>query len=691
MRRSRVHGSTAHSGDTEARQPVQGQASAGRMASPGGAVGLPPLTADALRSAQHGVGNAVVNGMIARRVRASAGHAPEQPDAEVREVLRSAGSPLARPVRQEMESRFGADFSDVRLHTGADARSSASGIGARAYTSGSHVVIGEGGGDKHTLAHELTHVLQQRLGPVSGTDRGDGLRVSDPSDRFEREAESNAHRVMTGPVPAESPGGTVSRSVIASDDAVARTAVVQRKGFEELSGGLPAPSSGRSVKSFLKSFSLGPVEEPGQLRSIREDIAAYDTDPRRDPAYCMDRLLSLLMAVGEAEEQLDSQAGSGVVKDFLTAARRALRAEKDLVAEQMVRDNSFPAEARPPYEAMTAGGMLWSEDAWTDSAAAFAMHGPSYFRELSELNRAGMSKEIAGRGPRDWVDRVKGPLDAALRGAWLCHYTDWLPPLAGPAEIKSKTELLRGDPDAANNSEAYDKHVLANEGFVFFVLEAPDSEFRDSRFGKNRIEIPLADSPLESQGWLMLSDFAQREYPSSAAAPAAPAETASALPTRQERMPAGYTLPVRGFDLGTRHAELDDVAMVKRMGAEPDKERASQIGYSMTQAAADQHSRMVYGPDDQRKEYEERLRSNTLKGRDIVPGLVDRAVLEIMRFEETNPQLANRLKSMSGQDLMRYMLRDLVRPQAMLPGTVDLGNATIRNKSGILRRPTPAT
>ncbi len=42
------------------------------------------------------------------------------------------------------------------------------------------------------LAHELTHVVQQRSGPVDGTDNGSGLRVSDPSDPFEREAAAMA-------------------------------------------------------------------------------------------------------------------------------------------------------------------------------------------------------------------------------------------------------------------------------------------------------------------------------------------------------------------------------------------------------------------------------------------------------------------------------------------------------------------
>ncbi|OQR65488.1 hypothetical protein B6E66_03950 [Streptomyces maremycinicus] len=123
----------------------------------------------------------------------------------VPDVLRTAGQPLDGAVRTEMEARLGADFSDVRLHTGPTAQRSADEVGARAYTSGSHVVIGAGGADRHTLAHELTHVIQQRQGPVAGTDNGSGLSVSDPSDRFERAAEDNARRVLAGPAPTAAP------------------------------------------------------------------------------------------------------------------------------------------------------------------------------------------------------------------------------------------------------------------------------------------------------------------------------------------------------------------------------------------------------------------------------------------------------------------------------------------------------
>ncbi|MFF8998170.1 DUF4157 domain-containing protein [Streptomyces achromogenes] len=195
MRTTRSHAERAGN-----EQAAPGPAATRRMP-PAGASMPPPLTAGALLAAQRGAGNAAATAMITRRARPAAG--PEQSDPGVHEVLRSAGKPLAAPVREDMEARFGTDFSDVRLHTGPVAARSARAIGARAYTSGSHVVLGDGGGDQHTLAHELTHVVQQRQGPVAGTEHGNGLRISDPSDRFEREAEANATRVLSGPAPLQ--------------------------------------------------------------------------------------------------------------------------------------------------------------------------------------------------------------------------------------------------------------------------------------------------------------------------------------------------------------------------------------------------------------------------------------------------------------------------------------------------------
>ncbi|MFD5514244.1 DUF4157 domain-containing protein [Streptomyces sp. NPDC127051] len=201
---------------------------------------------------------------------AGCGHGTEQPQVQrsaVHNVLREGGRPLDNATRTDMEARLGADFSDVRIHTGGAARASAADLGARAYTSGSHVVIGDGGADKHTLAHELTHVIQQRKGPVAGTDHGNGLRVSDPSDRFEREAEANATRALSGGVPVDR---AVQRAAgAAHTDGVPQVQRMQtiKKQFsaaasifglrrDEVSPGAPRQTAAKHIRDQLKALGL---------------------------------------------------------------------------------------------------------------------------------------------------------------------------------------------------------------------------------------------------------------------------------------------------------------------------------------------------------------------------------------------------------------------------------------------------
>lgn len=87
-------------------------------------------------------------------------------------VLGAPGRPLDPLTQEFMASRFGADFSDVRVHTGAQAAQSAAEVGARAYTVGSNVVFGSGQYDpasedgRRLLAHELAHTLQQGGGAL---------------------------------------------------------------------------------------------------------------------------------------------------------------------------------------------------------------------------------------------------------------------------------------------------------------------------------------------------------------------------------------------------------------------------------------------------------------------------------------------------------------------------------------------
>ncbi|MBD2520090.1 DUF4157 domain-containing protein, partial [Nostoc sp. FACHB-973] len=85
----------------------------------------------------------------------------------VHEVLRSPGKPLDSDIRAFMESRFGYDFSQVRVYTDAKAAESAQAVNALAYTVGRNIVFGAGEYVPQTeeglelLTHELTHTIQQ--------------------------------------------------------------------------------------------------------------------------------------------------------------------------------------------------------------------------------------------------------------------------------------------------------------------------------------------------------------------------------------------------------------------------------------------------------------------------------------------------------------------------------------------------
>jgi hypothetical protein len=98
---------------------------------------------------------------------------PAMPHKSVEHVLRSAGEPLDQSARVFFEPRYNHDFSHVRVHAGREAGQSAEAIGARAYTSGHHIVFApaeyrpSSSDGRRLIAHELAHVVQQFSQPTS--------------------------------------------------------------------------------------------------------------------------------------------------------------------------------------------------------------------------------------------------------------------------------------------------------------------------------------------------------------------------------------------------------------------------------------------------------------------------------------------------------------------------------------------
>lgn len=83
-------------------------------------------------------------------------------------TLSGPGEPLAKDVRARLESTFGTDLSDVRVHQGESASHLALAHGARAFAYGHHVVLGQraNASDIGLMAHEVAHVLQQGQSPT---------------------------------------------------------------------------------------------------------------------------------------------------------------------------------------------------------------------------------------------------------------------------------------------------------------------------------------------------------------------------------------------------------------------------------------------------------------------------------------------------------------------------------------------
>lgn len=174
----------------ESHDPLQTAADPGALVTPelSHPANAAPL-ANLLGSLQHSHGNSFVQRVVGE-VREAGSETPPE---------RSAGQ-LEASTRTQMEAAFGEDFGDVRVHTGSDAEKLNQELNARAVTRGRDIYFAAGEYHPATregqelLAHELTHVVQQRDAP-SGLQTA---AISQPGDRFEQEADASAQMALSG-------------------------------------------------------------------------------------------------------------------------------------------------------------------------------------------------------------------------------------------------------------------------------------------------------------------------------------------------------------------------------------------------------------------------------------------------------------------------------------------------------------
>lgn len=147
------------------------------------------------KPAPHPVGAAPLS--LQRLTGQGASQLDAAPDS-VKKVLTTQGIPIDPALREDMEARFGHNFSRVRVHTDADAAESAHAVDALAYTFGKDIVFNAGQYSPHSkagralIAHELTHTMHQEMASSKTV-------MENPA--LEQEANQAALDILTGRQP----------------------------------------------------------------------------------------------------------------------------------------------------------------------------------------------------------------------------------------------------------------------------------------------------------------------------------------------------------------------------------------------------------------------------------------------------------------------------------------------------------
>lgn len=224
---------------------------------------------------------------------------------------RATGVPLDALTQQEMETRFGHSFGDVRIHTDSDAAHSSWEMHAAAYTIGRDIAFAAGRYDPHSaigrrlLAHELAHVVQQDHGP-SGESNPAGLEAS-------AQGAATAAGERAGPIAV---AGSSGPAVACADE----TASQVSSSPPEASKGPPRAAPVPTVEGRAESRRL--VDAMADLKSIQPSSVAsgvYDMviagkhqqvpKAKVDEAYkkiAKELRSALASVVSKAERALDS-------------------------------------------------------------------------------------------------------------------------------------------------------------------------------------------------------------------------------------------------------------------------------------------------------------------------------------------------------------------------------------------------
>jgi hypothetical protein len=225
----------------------------------------------------------------------------------VDEVLRSPGRPLDPETESFFESRFGHDFSKVRVHSDSAGNRSARSIKALAYTVGRDVVFGPGQYAPRTtegrklIAHELVHTIQQGCTSTPNTP----LKIGAPHDGLEVEAKAVAGAVMADErlkVTQRTPSILARQAVPGPSPGLTEEEIEQRRLQQEFKRA-ESHETGRTPPGAVKTLGWGGPETdnvyqectvaPMDRKTFRSFVKSLPAKPRRNQAKEMDEVMGI--------------------------------------------------------------------------------------------------------------------------------------------------------------------------------------------------------------------------------------------------------------------------------------------------------------------------------------------------------------------------------------------------------------
>ncbi|MCH6165141.1 DUF4157 domain-containing protein [Pseudonocardia alaniniphila] len=606
---------------------------------------------------QRSVGNRAVVEMLRRAghhwAQEEHGHGADR-DAAVRDIQRSGRCPLDVSTRTDVKGRFGAEFAGVRVHDDSAAAASTGELRALSHASGNHVGVGGDTGDVST------RFIQQREDRVAGT-------VYGSSDRFELETGVTTRTLVSRPsvMSGLAPSLSIDVQRASGDshllDTISYSSAVKRKADDDHA---EAADYRRALKNMLANWATEGIEAD-QYNMMVATGANWEGWPEGDQegrSFVAEQSLSNVTAMAR-ELGPDDGWREPVRRKIETALKRRVLhhyTTRDRVEVMLGQGDTGELMSKRKLD-QTAPG---AENNTLADEDDLANHGFVFF--FMEKAGAPFRNTRFGNGGSGSA-RIAVPLDRLVESGWIM-LNDLLFPEYPAVRADPQGNLLSyGSGQSEDRMNSPEKKMdAARTGLSLFWGERGDDDDRVEELVYNLSEALAADSHSISPD--TITDI-----------------TSLAALSVDTNRNAEY----RGLVDGIRR----EFARSVRFG--------SQVRRSYSRGIFRGPSKMYYmsggAPGTSRreaedrgeiKEYQEYLDGNILAGPHIVPGLAARGILEIARIEAQggHEALVNGLTAMSGDDLVDTLLRDFIRPQAMLPWSVCIARGDVQYPTGRSRR-----